>query len=76
MELTNILITALIALVGGVAKIFYDKFETFSKKFESMLIKEIQHDGSIQQLRKDVDDHEERISEIEKDRNNHSHYNS
>lgn len=76
MELTNILITALIALVGVIAKIFYDKFETFSEKFEKVLIKEVQHDGSINQLRKDVDDHEERISEIEKDRNNHSHYNS
>jgi len=75
MELTNILITALIALVGGIAKIFYDKFEVFSKKFEALLINEVKHDGNIQQLRKEVDDHEERISEIEKDRNNHSHYN-
>lgn len=63
---TNILLVTLITLIGFIGKIFNDKMEKFGKKIEELLMSDIGAKKDVEQLKKDVDDHEERLVVVEK----------
>lgn len=59
-------------LIGAIATVGYNKIDSFAKqlqkiaeKIEAILIADVGSAKDIMQLRRDVDDHEERISKLE-----------
>lgn len=65
MNTTDILLSLLIALTGGIAKVFYDKLSTLESKIETIMVSDVSHAKDIVQLQKDYEDHEARISDLE-----------
>lgn len=64
--LTNFLLVTLIALIGYIAKVFFNKLDGFEKKIESIMIGDVGHAKDIERLQEDYADHEQRITELEK----------
>lgn len=62
---TNVLLVTLIALLGTIAKIFYDKLVSFEKRMEDIFLQDMSNKKDIQFMTKTLDDHEIRISELE-----------
>jgi hypothetical protein len=67
-QITNILITLLILLVGFIGTLIFKKLDTFERKIEEILIGDVGHSKDIERLQFDYADHEERISELEKNK--------
>lgn len=73
--LVSVLITILILLIGFIGTIFWKKLSKFEEKFEIMLDKiqtnslnELANKKDIESLRTDIDDHEERLSDLERNK--------
>ncbi len=70
---TNFLLVTLIALLGTIAKIFYSKLESFEKRMEQIFLADMRNMKDIEHLQEAKEDHEERITTLEK--NDHKkHY--
>jgi chemotaxis protein histidine kinase CheA len=72
-DITNILLGALITLIGAIAMVGYNKIEQFAKqleriaeKIERIMLADVGSESDIRQLRRDVDDHEARLQNLEK----------
>jgi hypothetical protein len=64
--LTNILLITLIGLIGYIGKIFYEKLESFGNKINTIIESDIKSNMTVEQIKKNVDDHEVRINVLEK----------
>ena len=62
---TNFLLVTLIALLGSIAKVFYDKICQFEKRLEQILVADMRNIKDIEHLQESVDEHEERINQLE-----------
>ena len=65
MNFTNILLITLIGLVGWIGKAFYEKLNDMGRDMRKLIETDIIRMEHVNQLRKDVDGHETRISKIE-----------
>ena len=64
-ELTNLLIGIVIALISYVSKRMIDKMDLFEKRIADILISDMANKKDIEVLKTDVKDHEVRISKLE-----------
>ena len=64
-ELTNLLIGIVIALISYVSKRMIDKMDIFEKRIADILISDMANKKDIEVLKTDVKDHEIRISKLE-----------
>jgi hypothetical protein len=64
-ELTNLLIGIVIALISYVSKRMIDKMDLFEKRMSDILISDMANKKDIEVLKTDVKDHEVRISKLE-----------
>jgi hypothetical protein len=64
-ELTNLLIGIVIALISYVSKRMIDKMDIFEKRISEILISDMANKKDIEVLKTDVKDHEVRISKLE-----------
>jgi hypothetical protein len=64
-ELTNLLIGIVIALISYVSKRMIDKMDIFEKRIADILISDMANKKDIEVLKTDVKDHEVRISKLE-----------
>jgi len=64
-ELTNLLIGIVIALISYVSKRMIDKMDLFEKRISDILISDMANKKDIEVLKTDVKDHEVRISKLE-----------
>jgi low affinity Fe/Cu permease len=65
-QLTNVLMTAIFALVAFVSNIFIRKIDRFEKKIEQILLSDVAINKDIEVMKTDIDNHEERITNLEK----------
>jgi low affinity Fe/Cu permease len=65
-QLTNVLMTAIFALVAFVSNIFIKKIDRFEKKIEQILLSDVAINKDIEVIKLDIDNHEERITNLEK----------
>lgn len=70
---TNFLLVTLIALIGFIAKIFFQKLESFERKVNAILVQDMGQAKDIEQHTKDIKDlwaesdiHDKRITQLEK----------
>ena len=56
----------LITLLGFIGKVFYEKIETVLKRIEEILLSDLSQKKDIEQLQDDREDHEKRITYLEK----------
>ena len=63
---TNLLLIMLITLLGFIGKVFYEKIETVLKRIEEILLSDLSQKKDIEQLQDDREDHEKRITYLEK----------
>lgn len=68
-DLTNALLTTLIAILLTIGRIFYKKFVEFAAEFKTIGQELVGQTKDIQYLRRDVDEHEVRITVLETKRN-------
>jgi hypothetical protein len=64
-ELTNLLIGIVIALISYVSKRMIDKMDLFEKRISDILVSDMANKKDIEVLKTDVKDHEVRISKLE-----------
>jgi low affinity Fe/Cu permease len=64
-QLTNVLMTAIFALVAFVSNIFLKKIDRFEKKIEQILMSDVAINKDIEVMKSDIDNHEERITNLE-----------
>jgi len=65
-QLTNVLMTAIFALVAFVSNIFIKKIDRFEKKIEQILLSDVAINKDIEGMKTDIDNHETRITNLEK----------
>lgn len=65
-QLTNILMTAIFGLIAFVSNIFLKKIDRFEKKIEQILMSDVAINKDIDVLKSDVENHEIRITNLEK----------
>ncbi|CAB4149042.1 hypothetical protein UFOVP535_41 [uncultured Caudovirales phage] len=65
-QLTNVLMTAIFALVAFVSNIFIKKIDRFEKKIEQILLSDVAINKDIEVMKTDIDNHETRITNLEK----------
>ena len=64
-QLTNVLMTAIFALVAFVSNIFLKKIDRFEKKMEQILLSDVAINKDIDVIKSDIDNHEVRITNLE-----------
>jgi hypothetical protein len=64
-QLTNVLMTAIFALVAFVSNIFLKKIDRFEKKIEQILLSDVAINKDIEVIKTDIVDHEVRITHLE-----------
>jgi hypothetical protein len=64
-QLTNVLMTGILAMIGFVSNIFIKKLDRFEKKIEQILMSDVAINKDIEVIKKDVDNHEVRITHLE-----------
>ena len=64
-QLTNVLMTAIFALVAFVSNIFLKKIDRFEKKIEQILLSDVAINKDIEVMKSDIDNHEVRITNLE-----------
>ena len=64
--ITNFLMTAIFGLVAFVSNIFLRKMDRFEKKIEQILMSDVAINKDIEAIKIDIDDHEIRITNLEK----------
>jgi hypothetical protein len=64
-QLTNVLMTAIFALVAFVSNIFIKKIDRFEKKIEQILMSDVAINKDIEVMKSDIDNHEVRITNLE-----------
>ncbi len=67
-ELTNVLIGMLIAVIGFIGAKMYSKLEAFEKTVQNILMSDISHQKDIDSLKENYKDHETRITKLEDER--------
>lgn len=67
-ELTNVLIGMLIAVIGFIGAKMYSKLEAFEKTVQNILMSDISHQKDIDNLKENYKDHETRITKLEDER--------
>ena len=65
-EIIGGLATLLISYIAYNGKRLIDKFDRFEKTIQDITMDNISHKKDIEVLRRDVDDHEVRITQLEK----------
>lgn len=65
-EIIGGLVTLLISYIAYNGKRLIDKFDRFEKTIQDIMMDNISHKKDIEVLRRDVDDHEVRITQLEK----------
>lgn len=65
-QLTNVLMTAIFALVAFVSNIFIKKIDRFEKKIEQILLSDVAINKDIDVIKSDIENHETRITNLEK----------
>jgi hypothetical protein len=63
---TNVLIGVVIALIGFVSKELVKRLDRFEKIVQGILMSDVAVSKDLEQLKEDVKDHEQRISQLEK----------
>jgi hypothetical protein len=63
---TNVLIAIVIALIGFVSKELVKRLDRFEKIVQGILMSDVAVSKDLEQLKEDVKDHENRISQLEK----------
>lgn len=64
--LTNFLLTIVIALIGFVSNQFIKRLDRFERIVQGILMSDVAVNKDLEQLKSDVKDHENRISQLEK----------
>jgi hypothetical protein len=64
--MTNFLITIVIALIGYVSNQFIKRLDRFERIVQGILMSDVAVSKDLEQLKSDVKDHEQRISQLEK----------
>jgi len=64
-ELTNLLIGIVIALITYVSKRMIDKMDAFEEKLSDILMSDVANKKDIEVLKKNIDDHETRLQKLE-----------
>jgi hypothetical protein len=64
-QLTNVLMTAIFALVAFVSNMFLKKIDRFEKKIEQILLSDVAINKDIEVMKIDIVDHEVRITNLE-----------
>lgn len=64
-QLTNVLMTAIFALIAFVSNIFLKKIDRFEKKIEQILLSDVAINKDIEVMKIDIVDHEVRITNLE-----------
>jgi hypothetical protein len=64
-QLTNVLMTAIFALVAFVSNMFLKKIDRFEKKIEQILLSDVAINKDIEVIKTDIVDHEVRITHLE-----------
>lgn len=65
-ELIGILISGLLAVIGYNGQRLINRMDRFEKKIQDLIIANVTDKKDIEVLRKDVDDHELRITNLER----------
>lgn len=63
---TNWLLSILGVLISAIAWVFYNKLEDFQKDVHQILLRNVESRKDLERLEEIVDDHEERITVLEK----------
>jgi hypothetical protein len=64
-QLTNVLMTGILAMIGFVSNIFIKKMDRFEKKMEEILMSNVGINKDIEVIKTDIVDHEVRITNLE-----------
>jgi len=64
-ELTNLLIGIVIALISYVSKRMIDKMDVFEQKLSDILLSDLVNKKDIEVLKSNIDDHETRLQKLE-----------
>jgi hypothetical protein len=64
--MTNFLITIVIALIGYVSNQFIKRLDRFERIVQGILMSDVAVNKDLEQLKSDVKDHENRITQLEK----------
>lgn len=64
--ITNVLIGIVIALIGFVSNQVVKRLDRFERIVQGILMSDVAVNKDIEQLKEDVKDHEQRISQLEK----------
>jgi uncharacterized membrane-anchored protein YhcB (DUF1043 family) len=67
-EVTNILIGLLIAIIGYVWQRFEKRMDKFEQTVQNILLSDISHQKDIDSLKENYKDHENRITKLEDER--------
>jgi uncharacterized membrane-anchored protein YhcB (DUF1043 family) len=67
-EVTNILIGLLIAIIGYVWQRFEKRMDKFEQTVQNILLSDISHQKDIDSLKENYKDHETRITKLEDER--------
>jgi hypothetical protein len=65
-ELIGVLISGLLAVIGYNGQRLINRMDRFEKKIQDIIIANVTDKKDIEVLRKDVDDHELRITDLER----------
>jgi len=65
-ELIGVLISGLLAVIGYNGQRLINRMDRFEKKIQDLIITNVTDKKDIEILRKDVDDHELRITDLER----------
>ena len=63
--LTSFFVMVLILLISGLAKIFYSKASELVKEVKELTLSNVVNTRDVQNIRRDVDNHETRIIKLE-----------
>ena len=63
--LTSFFVMVLILLISGLAKIFYSKASELVKEVKELTLSNVGNTRDVQNIRRDVDNHETRIIKLE-----------
>jgi len=64
-QITNLLISILIAMIAWLAKRLIEKIDKFEQTVQDILMSDVVNKKEIEDLKDDVKDHEIRISKLE-----------
>lgn len=65
-ELTNVLIGIIIALISFVSNRLIKKIDSFEKSIQNILLSDLENKKDIENIKEDVVKHEVRINKLEK----------